>query len=79
MKRIEISTIYAYIYNNRCELAEEVRQMKQNLRYRNVDCIDCMELALLIERQKTFEMVSRDILTLLNLCDLDELNERCEK
>ncbi len=79
MKKIEISTIYAYIYHNRCELAAEVRQMKQNLRYRDVDCIDCMELALSIERQKTFEMVSRDILHLLNLCDLEELNERCDR
>lgn len=73
MKKSEINHIYAYIYNNRNRLNQELRQQQSNLRYRDIDVVDCIELACCIERRNTFNQMSADILHLLHLYELEEL------
>lgn len=53
MKQKEI--LAAYFNNNRDKLEEDVRQLQQRLRYRNADAVDCLELALALERLNAFE------------------------
>ncbi len=77
MKKVEIATVCGYIYNNRIRYEEEVRQLQQNIRYRKIDVVDCIELACAIERKNTFEQTTKDILQLLKLVELEEINERC--
>lgn len=67
MKQSELSLLYSYIYNNRLMLKNEVRTMQANLRYREIDVIDCLELALAVERYNTFKETTNQIKALLNL------------
>ena len=53
MKQKEI--FMAYLNNNRDRLEEDVRQLRQRLRYRDCDAIDCVELMLAQERLLAFE------------------------
>lgn len=53
MKQKEI--LAAYFNNNRDRLEEDVRNLQQRLRYRNADAVDCLELALALERLYAFE------------------------
>lgn len=69
MKSKEITLLYAYIHNNRVNLKNEVRLMQANLRYRDIDVVDCLELALAIERYNTFKQITNQIKALLNLDD----------
>lgn len=45
---------YQYLMNERDRLEEDVAQLRQNLRMRKVDAIDCLELALAMERLSAF-------------------------
>ena len=65
MKQSELSLLY--IYNNRLMLKNEVRTMQANLRYREIDVIDCLELALAVERYNTFIETTNQIKNLLKL------------
>lgn len=67
MKQSELSLLYSYIYNNRLMLKNEVRTMQANLRYREIDVIDCLELALAVERYNTFKETTNQIKALLKL------------
>lgn len=67
MKQSELSLLYSYIYNNRLMLKNEVRTMQANLRYREIDVIDCLELALSVERYNTFKETTNQIKALLKL------------
>lgn len=69
MNNHEFSILYAYLYNNQLELEKEVQQLQTNLRYRNIDVTDCVELACAMERLNTFKEVSEDIRSLLNIFD----------
>ncbi len=71
MKTKEITLLYSYIHNNRVSLKNELRLMQSNLRYREIDVVDCLELALAIERYNTFKETTNQIKALLNL------NEEC--
>lgn len=65
MKQKEI--FMAYINNNRDKLQEDVRQLQQRLRYRNADAVDCLELALALERLNAFDDFSRSAMAILKL------------
>lgn len=67
MKQSELSLLYSYIYNNRLMLKNEVRTMQANLRYREIDVIDCLELALAVERYNTFIETTNQIKSLLKM------------
>lgn len=46
---------FQYLLNERDRLEEEVVQLQQNLRMRkNIDAVDCLELALAMERLSAF-------------------------
>lgn len=46
---------FQYLLNERDRLEDEVVQLRQNLRMRNgVDAVDCLELALAMERLSSF-------------------------
>lgn len=72
MKQSELSLLYSYIYNNRLMLKNEVRTMQANLRYREIDVIDCLELALAVERYNTFKETTNQIKNLLKLEDVEK-------
>lgn len=45
----------SYKYNHSQYLFNEIRQLQQNIRYRNIDHIDCLELICAVERLQSFE------------------------
>lgn len=45
---------FQYLLNERDRLENDVLQLRQTLRYRSIDILDCYELALAIERLNTF-------------------------
>lgn len=45
---------FQYLLNERDRLEGEVAQLRQNLRMRNPDAVDCLELALALERLSAF-------------------------
>lgn len=65
MKQKEI--FMSYINNTRYKLEEDVRQLQQRLRYREADAVDCLELALALERLNSFEEFSRSAVAILKL------------
>lgn len=67
MKKCELSLLYSYILNNRIRLKNEVRTLQTQLRYREIDIVDCMELAVAIERYNTFKETTNQIKSLLKL------------
>lgn len=67
MKKSELSLLYSYILNNRIRLKSDVRTLQAQLRYREIDVVDCIELACSIERYNTFKETTNQIKALLNL------------
>lgn len=45
---------YCYVVNYRHRLEEDIRHLQTSLRYRSPDAVDCMELALAVERLNCF-------------------------
>ncbi len=72
MNQKELTLLFAYIYNNRTRLEDEKRQLQTNIRFRNVDSVDCMELMLASERLDTFNQVTNDIRHLLGFYTDDD-------
>lgn len=59
---------YQYLMNERDRLEEDVAQLRQNLRMRKeVDAIDCLELALAMERLSAFIDYSDHALAIFKL------------
>lgn len=79
MKQSELTLLYSYIYNNRLMLKNEVRTMQANLRYRDIDVIDCIELALAVERYNTFKETTNQIKLLLKMEDIKKTSKTLEK
>lgn len=79
MKQSELTLLYSYIYNNRLMLKNEVRTMQANLRYRDIDVIDCIELALAVERYNTFKETTNQIKLLLKMEDIKKTSKSLEK
>lgn len=67
MTQKEIMLLCSYIYNNRVDLEREVRQLQNNIRFRNVDVADCMELICALQRLETFKETTDHIMHLLKL------------
>lgn len=59
--------LMSYIYNRRIYLENEVKQLRENIRWRPVDAVDCLELVIALERLNIFIEVSRDIREILKL------------
>lgn len=67
MKQSEITLLLSYIYNNQLRLESNVKQLQSNIRFRKIDVVDCLELALAIQELDTFKEVTKHIRLLLNL------------
>jgi acyl carrier protein len=67
--------LLSYQYNNRTYLEREVVQLRSNLRYRDVDSVDCMELMLAIERLNMFNKVFRDVYAILKIRKYTDFDE----
>lgn len=57
--------LYSYIYNNRLQLENEVKQLQSNVRFRRIDTADCFELLVALIRQECFIEISEHILYLI--------------
>lgn len=71
MKRKEKDLLFAYLYNNYTRMQREVRQMQFNIRYRDIDEIDCNELLIATAQLNLFRQVYSDIIALLKLSKLE--------
>lgn len=59
---------YQYLINERTRLEEDVVQLRQNLRMRKeIDAVDCLELALAMERLSAFIDYSDHALAIFKL------------
>lgn len=56
-----------YIYNRRIFLEHDIQQLQENLRYRSISSVDCLELIIAQERLAMFVEVTRDVTELLKL------------
>lgn len=56
-----------YKYNRGEYLRQDIKQLQQNIRYRDIDIVDCIELALAIERLNTFNQVCKSVEVFLKL------------
>jgi hypothetical protein len=56
-----------YIYNRRVYLERDIQQLQENLRYRSISSVDCLELIIAQERLAMFVEVTRDVTELLKL------------
>ena len=45
---------FQYLMNERDRLENDVDNLRQTLRYRNIDAVDCLELTLALERLNCF-------------------------
>ena len=63
---------YQYLLNERDRLENEVIQLQQALRYRNIDAVDCLELSLAMERLNSFIDYSNHAIAIFKLsCPAD--------
>lgn len=65
MKKADL--LAEYIFNRRIYLGHEIQQLQENIRYRSVSSVDCLELIIARERLAMFIEVTRDITALLKL------------
>lgn len=68
MKKYEI--LAAYAYNRRTYLEQDIEQLRENIRYRTLSQVDCLELIIAQERCKMFVEVMSDIRSILGLKSL---------
>lgn len=65
MRRTEL--LSEYIYNRRIFLEHDIQQLQENLRYRSISSVDCLELIIAQERLAMFVEVTRDVTELLKI------------
>ena len=59
--------LQSYIFNRRIYLEHDIIQLQENIRWRSVDSVDCLELIIARERLAMFNEVVRDITHILKL------------
>ena len=65
MKKADL--LAEYIFNRRLYLEHDIQQLQENVRYRPVSSVDCLELIIARERLAMFLEVTKDITELLKL------------
>lgn len=66
MKKNETALICQYIYNNRVQMEEEIRELQTRLRFRPLSVGDAVQLICAQQRFETFLEVTNHIKLLLN-------------
>ena len=56
-----------YFFNRRIHLEHDIQQLQENLRFRSVSSVDCLELTIARERLAMFIEVTTDICSILKL------------
>lgn len=64
---------YAYVYNTRCFLENDIKQLRNTLCYRSPDAVDCLELSLALERLAAFNKFTAETSEIFKLKTGDEL------
>lgn len=67
MRKYETELLYSYFYNNLCRLENTVRQLQFNIRYRDFDSVDILELLEAKQELDTFRTITRQIILLLDM------------
>lgn len=63
---------YAYIYNTRCYLENDIKQLRNTMCCRSPDALDCLELALALERLAAFTKFASETAEIFKLKTGDE-------
>ena len=66
---------FCYVVNHRQHLENDIKQLQTNLRYRKVDAVDCLELALAIERLNCFNEYCRHTKEIFKIMSGNELQK----
>ncbi len=74
MREKEKALIFSYILSQQKNLEDELQQLQSNIRYRKIDVVDCVEMMCVIERMNAFCQFSRDIISLLNLSEKENID-----
>ena len=67
MRQNEKDIISQYIYNNYVRLENNLHTLQNNIRYRKIDTVDCIELMLAQQEFDTFKEVTKHIMLLLKI------------
>ena len=73
MRQCEVEMLLEYIIFETTRLEQDVYQLRQTIRYRDVDVVDCLELMLALERLAAFKNFSANVIQLLKLRDISDL------
>lgn len=65
----EKDMLYKYFLFELTRLEDDVTRLQQALRYRRVDSLDCLELALALERLLCFKDFTKNVRYILRLDD----------
>lgn len=76
MKKYDL--LMLYFLNERDRLAAEVAQLQENIRYRRISSVDCLELIIAQERLSAFVDFSENVKVLLRLKNADSIADRKE-
>ncbi len=69
VRQSEKDLISEYLYNNYVRLEEHCQTLQNNLRFRRIDMVDCIELACALQEFETFKEISGHIRVLLKLTE----------
>jgi hypothetical protein len=67
MRQNEKDLLAAYIYNNYVRLEEQLNTLQNNIRFRKIDVVDCVELLCAKQEFETFKEITGHISLLLKL------------
>lgn len=67
MRQSEKDLLAAYIYNNYVRLEDQLNTLQNNIRFRKIDVVDCVELLCAKQEFETFKEVTGHIRILLKL------------
>ena len=67
MRQNEKDLLSAYIYNNYVRLENNINTLKNNIRFRNIDIVDLVEIICAQQEFETFKEVTKHIQILLKL------------
>lgn len=73
MKKYDL--LLSYFMAERDRLAAEVAQLQENIRYRRISSVDCLELIIARERLAAFIEFSANVKMILRLRTAGEMNE----
>ena len=63
----EVMILNEYLYKRYTEFEENVKQLQSNVRYRNIQEYDCLELIIALANQTLYNEILVDIRSILNL------------